>query len=93
MVFTVMGSAQRYREFVADLAPHRAGLSVPEMVIVRGASPANQTRLRCYELEVGLVAVPARLADDEFAFLDFGRSGVGLKLCRRRYENGIDDRL
>ena len=41
----VMGSAQRHREFIADLAPHRAGLSEPQMVGVSGASLTNQTRL------------------------------------------------
>jgi hypothetical protein len=29
MIVPVMRSAQRYREFVADLAPHRAGLREP----------------------------------------------------------------
>jgi len=39
MVVPVMRSAQGDREFVADLAPHRARLSEPQMV-------------RCNELEV-----------------------------------------
>jgi hypothetical protein len=45
MNVAVMRSAQRRREFIADLAPHRAGLRKPQMVGVSGASPANQTRL------------------------------------------------
>ena len=44
MVVTVMGSAQGDGELVADLAPHRAGLGEPQMVGVRGASAADQTR-------------------------------------------------
>ena len=84
MVVPVMRSAQRYGEFVADLASHRAGLSEPQMVGVSGASPANQTGLRCYELEVGFIAMAARLTDGEYAFIDFSGSSVGLKRCRSR---------
>src|ERR1700730_4037651 len=41
----VVNSAQRYREFIADLAPHRTGLGKLEMVGIGGASAANQTRV------------------------------------------------
>ena len=41
----VMNSAQRYGEFVTDLAPHRTGLGELEMVGVGRASAANQTRV------------------------------------------------
>src|SRR5712664_3012596 len=41
MIVAVMRSTQRYREFIADLAPHRAGLGEAQMVGVGGASPAN----------------------------------------------------
>ena len=58
-----MGPAERDRELVADLAPHCAGLSEPKMVGVSWASPANQTRLRCNELEMAFIAMPTRLAD------------------------------
>ena len=75
-----MGSAQRHRELVADLASHRAGLGEPQMVGVSGASPANQTRLRCNKLEMAFIAMPARLADRKHAFIDFGGSGVGLNV-------------
>jgi hypothetical protein len=37
MVVTVMNSAQRYGELVADLEPHRAGLGEPQMVGVGAA--------------------------------------------------------
>jgi hypothetical protein len=51
------------------------------MVGVSGTSSADQTGLRCYELEVGLVAEPAHLADREHALVDLGRSAVGLNVC------------
>src|SRR5712691_7290852 len=84
MVVPVMGSTEWYRELVADLASHRAGLSESQMVGVSGASAANQTWLRCNAFEVGFIAMSARLADRELAFLDFGGSSVGLKRCRSR---------
>jgi hypothetical protein len=76
-----MGSAQGYRELIAYLASHRARLREPQMVGVSGTSPADKTRLRCHEFEVGFIAMPARLADRKLAFLDFGGSGIGLKVC------------
>jgi hypothetical protein len=45
------------------------------MVGVGGASPANQTRLRCNEFEVGFVAMAARLADHKYTLVDLGGSG------------------
>ena len=81
MVVPVMRSTQRDREFVADLASHRAGLGEPQMVGVSGASPTDKTRLRCHEFEVRFIAMPTRLADRQLAFLDFGGRGVGLKMC------------
>ena len=86
-----MGPAERDRELVADLAPHCAGLSEPKMVGVNWASPANQTRLRCNELEMAFIAMPTRLADRELAFLDFGWGSVGLKMCRRWHGIISDD--
>ena len=81
MVVPVMRSAQRYGEFVADLASHRAGLGEPQVVGVSGTSPANQTGLRRHELEVGLVTEPTRLADREYAFVDLRGSSVVLNVC------------
>jgi hypothetical protein len=78
-----MSPAERDRELIADLAPHCAGLGEPKMVGVSGPSPANQTRLRCNELEMAFIAMPTWLADRELAFLDFGGGTFGLKMCRR----------
>jgi hypothetical protein len=84
MVVPVMGSTERYGELVADLAPHRPRLGKSQMMGVSGASPANQARLRCHELEVCFIAMSARLTDRELAFLDLGGSSVGLKMRRGR---------
>src|SRR5665213_2899313 len=81
VVVPVVGSAQGDREFVADLAPQRAGLGEPQMMGISRASAADQTGLRGHEFEVGLVAMAARFADGELAFLDFGGTGFGLERC------------
>jgi hypothetical protein len=57
--------AKLVEELVAHLEPHRPRLSESEMVGVGGASPANQTRLRCNEFKVGFVAESSRLAERE----------------------------
>ena len=75
-----MGFAQGYGELVAHLASHCTELSEPKVVCVGGASSADKAGLRSHELEVSLIAMPARLADRKLAFLDFGGSGVGLKV-------------
>jgi len=41
MVVAVMRPAQRYCEFVADLAPHRTVLGEPQMMGISRASPAH----------------------------------------------------
>src|SRR5713226_7358986 len=87
MVVAVMASAQGYRELIAHLASHCAELGEPQVVGISGASSTDQARLRCHEFEVGFVAMPARLADRKLAFLDFGGSGIGLKM--RRWWRGI----
>jgi hypothetical protein len=84
MEVPVMGPAQRYRELVADLEPHRAGLGEPQVVGVRGTSPADQTRLRCNELEMAFIAMPTWLAEREHAFVYFCGSSVASKTCRSR---------
>lgn len=68
MDVAVMGPARRDRELIADLEPHRAGLSESQMVGVTWASRANQTRLRAHEFEVGLVAEPPRFAEPDILY-------------------------
>ena len=84
VVVAVMCPAQRYRELVADLAPHRPRLSEPQMVRVGGTSPANQTGLRRDEFEMGFIAKPTRFADRKFAFLNFGRRCISREMRRGR---------
>ena len=74
-----MASAQGYRELVAHLASHRAGLCELQMVGVGGTSRADQARLRSYEFEVDFVAESTNFTERKLAFIDLGGSGIGLK--------------
>jgi len=76
-----MSPTQRYRELIADLESHCAGLGESQVVGVSRASCANQTRLRSYEFEVGLVAEPPRFADRQDALVDLAGSGIDLDEC------------
>jgi hypothetical protein len=76
MVVTVVDSAQRYGEFVADFEPHRSGLGEAQMVGVGGASSTDQTGLRGDELEVSFVANATGFADRKYAFVDLRGSVV-----------------
>ena len=80
MVVTMMRSAQGNCELVADLASHRARLGEAKMVGVGRTSAANQTWMRRDEFEMALVAMPAGLANGEFALFDFGWGGGGMKI-------------
>ncbi len=60
----MMAAAQRYDEFVADLAPECAVLREPQMMGIGGPAAANQARLFGHELEVVLVTKAARLRMD-----------------------------
>src|SRR5580693_6420604 len=89
MIVPVMRSAKRHGEFVPDLASQRAGLSEPQVVSIGRNSAAYQTGVRSDKPEVGLVAMSARLADQNLALLDFAGSRVGLKMsCVRRDDCG-----
>ena len=68
MNLAVVRSADRHREFVADLAAQSFGLGKAQMVSVGRLSPADQARLRCHELPVTLISKPARLRDNSVAF-------------------------
>jgi uncharacterized protein (DUF2126 family) len=88
MVVPVVRSAQGYREFVADLESHPAGLGEAQMVGVGGASAADQARLRSNKLQMSFVPETAWLVDPKLAFLDFAGSSIGL--VRRRREVLVD---
>jgi hypothetical protein len=49
-------------------------LNRPDFVGVGGTSPAVQTPLRGQEIEMALVAMPARLTDRELTFLDLAEA-------------------
>jgi hypothetical protein len=49
MEFAVVGAAQRHGELIADFAPERPLLRELEMMRVRRAAAAGQTRLRAHE--------------------------------------------
>ena len=87
-----MSSAQGHRELVTHLEAHCPRLGEPQVVRISGASPADQTRLRCHEFEVGFVAQPSRLAERQLAFVDLAGSCVGLQMYRSR-GIGFDRRL
>ena len=59
----VMRTAQRHREFVADLARQGAALRKLEMVGIRGAAGTDETGLGADELQVIPVAHSQRLPD------------------------------
>ena len=80
MVVTVMNSAQRYRELIADLEPHRAGLGEPQMVGVGGASSTDQTGLRGNKPEVTFIAKSPGLANRKYTFVDL-RGSVVVNVC------------
>jgi hypothetical protein len=78
----MVGSAKRYRIFIAHPAAQCAWLHVPEVVGVRGKSSAQQTRLCRYELEVSTIAVPAWFAQGKGAFIDVPCNGIVHALLR-----------
>ena len=75
-----MGSAQRDRELVADLEPHRAGLGESQMMRVGRASCTDHTRLRAHEFQVGFVAEPPRFPERQHALVDLAGSDVSLEI-------------
>src|SRR4051812_34306317 len=56
-------TAQRHREFVADLARQRAALRKPEVVGISGAAGTDETGLGTDELQVITVSHSQRLPD------------------------------
>jgi hypothetical protein len=73
---TMVGSAERNRELVADPAAERPRLGESQMVGVRRPASAQQTRLRGYELEVRTITVATWFAQREGAFIDMPVDGI-----------------
>src|SRR5258705_7326815 len=70
---TVMPSAERDRELIADLAAERAGLGKSEMVGVRGLAAANETGLMGDIAKVLPVSIAPRGRNREHALVDAPR--------------------
>jgi len=86
----MVGTAERHRELVADAAPQGPGLHESKVMGVRRLPPTNEARLRRHELQMGAIAVAARLAQREGALVDMPSNGVlhelrfGLRRRRRQ---------
>ena len=63
MQLVVVRGAERYSEFVADLASHGAQLCEAQMMRLRRRPGADEARLRGDEAQMLPVAQPFRLAD------------------------------
>ena len=71
-----MGPAQRNSEFIADLPAESAGLGKPKVMGVRGPAPAQNAGLGGHELQMCAIAIPARFAQCEGAFVDVPKDGI-----------------
>src|SRR6516162_1974036 len=67
---TMMPTAERHRELIADLAAERTGLGKSEMVGIRGLAAAHETRLLGDVAQVLPVAIAPRGSDREDALVD-----------------------
>jgi hypothetical protein len=65
------------RELIADPAAQGLGLHEFEVMGVAGLPPAQKARLRCHELQMGTIAIAARLAQGKSAFVDMPESRTG----------------
>jgi hypothetical protein len=77
MEHTMVGTAKRNHELVADPAAQRARLGKSQVVGVRRPASAQQARLRGYELQVRAIAVAPRFAMRKSAFVDMANNGCG----------------
>ena len=66
----MVGTAERHRELIADPAAQGPWLHKSEVVGVARLAPAQQAWLRRHELQMGAIAVAARLAQWEGTLVD-----------------------
>ena len=85
MQLAVVRTAQRDREFVADLEAETAGLRKPQMVRVTGLAAADEAGLFRNEPQMLLVPQPSGFWEGQHAFVD---AGAELVLCSRRVQFG-----
>ena len=85
----MVGAAQRHRKLVADPAAQGPRLHESEVVGVARLPPTEEAWLRRHELQMGAIAVAARLAQGKGALVDMPGNGVvhrrqlGLRRCSR----------
>ena len=70
MDLAVMTAAQRYGEFVTDLAPESGVLREAKVVGIRWLAPADQAGLLGDEFDVRLVPNSAWFGKGQFSFVD-----------------------
>jgi hypothetical protein len=73
---TMMGATEGDCELIADPAAQGLGLHESEVMGVARLPPAHEARLRGHELQMGAVAIAARLAQRKGAFVDMPENGV-----------------
>ena len=70
MDFSMMSSAKRDRELVADLAAERWTLREAQVMGIARSSPADEARMLCYISEMVAITKPARLRQGQSPFVD-----------------------
>jgi len=79
MDFTMMTSAKRNGELIADLAPHRAALGEAKVMGISGLPPADQAGVRGDKLDVFAVTMPPRLRQRQDALVNRWYPGAVLR--------------
>jgi hypothetical protein len=74
MNLAVVDPAERYGEFVADLAGERPRLGEPQVVRIRGLAAADQARLLGNEAQVLAVAIAPRRRHGKDALVGSGEA-------------------
>jgi len=72
MQLSVMSTAKRYREFIADFQANCSWLCEPEMMRITRFTTANQAMLRGNKLQMCFVTQPFRFGNGKLAFIDSG---------------------
>jgi hypothetical protein len=80
MHLPVMPTAERYCELIADFQSNCARLGKSKMMLVARLSSADQTRLRCDELQMRLITQPFGFGNGELALVD--PTGTGIEPVR-----------
>ena len=77
MQLSMVTTAERHGEFIADFKAHRSRLGKAQMMRVTWLASADQTRLGGHELQMRLVAQPFGFAEGEFTLVDRAWEGFG----------------